>query len=188
MLLLSDVFTRLNQDNQIICAFVAVIFSSCTVIRLSLRLCFQEDVWRWRKKDMRDRFGSQATSSHRCCLLVWTASGPGRGKPGHVGPAALVRHIYQDRRPQRLHPIVSRETSELPVFREHLSTRWDAENRSTIPLTESITGGRVRHPWSLAPVLSPPIGLAFTSYIFITFLTTLPFLWVDNLKRFISGA
>ena len=34
------------------------------------------------------------------CRLVWPASGAGGGQPTHVGWAALVRHVFQDREPQ----------------------------------------------------------------------------------------
>lgn len=40
MLLLSNVFTRLKHDNQIICAFVAVIFYSCAIISQLLLIAF----------------------------------------------------------------------------------------------------------------------------------------------------
>lgn len=65
--------------------------------------------------------------------------------------------------------LVRREASELLAFREQLSTRWGADHCSTIPLTESVTCGKVCHPWCLASVISPHIWLPFTSTI--TFMT-----------------
>lgn len=173
MLLLSDVFTRLKHDNQIICAFVAVIFYSCTIISQSLLIAFvlPNRCVTMKKKNTTDRFGSRATSSHQCCRLVWTAFGPGGGQPSHIGWAALVRTFNRTGSHKGFIQLILGETSKLPLFRECLSLRWDAEQRSTIPLRESVTCGRVCHPWSLAPVISPHISLAFTSSIFITFMT-----------------